>query len=47
LETLLLALDKDGYAGRVTLETGIAGSPGIAVARDSLDELMHIVREVS
>jgi hypothetical protein len=46
-KTLLLALDKDGYAGRVTLETGIAGSPGIAVARDSLDELMHIVREVS
>ena len=46
-KAILLALDKDGYVGRVTLETGLAGSPSIAVARDSLDELVHIVREVS
>ena len=45
--TLLLALDKDGYAGRITLETGIAGAAGIAVARDALDQLVHVVREVS
>jgi len=46
-KAILLALDKDGYAGRITLETGLTGSPSIAMARDSLDELMHIVREVS
>jgi sugar phosphate isomerase/epimerase len=46
-KTLLLALDKDGYAGRITLETGIAGAAGIAVARDALDQLVHVVREVS
>jgi len=46
-KTILLALDKDGYGGRVTLETGIAAAAGIAAARDALDQLVHIVREVS
>jgi sugar phosphate isomerase/epimerase len=46
-KAILLALDKDGYSGRITLETGIAATAGIAAARDSLDQLVHIVREVS
>ena len=46
-KSILVALDKDGYGGKIALETGIAGSAGIAVARDSLDQLVHIVREVS
>jgi sugar phosphate isomerase/epimerase len=46
-KAILLALDKDGYGGRITLETGIAGTAGIVSARDSLDQLVHIVREVS
>lgn len=43
-KTILVALDKDGYAGKITLETG--GAP-IATARESIDQLEHIVREVS
>jgi hypothetical protein len=46
-KNLLMALDKDGYAGRITLETGMTGKAGIDFARDSLDQLVHIVREVS
>jgi hypothetical protein len=46
-KAILLALDKDGYGGRITLETGIAGSAGVDAARDALDQLVHIVREVS
>jgi sugar phosphate isomerase/epimerase len=45
--SILLALDKDGYNGRITLETGVPGAAGISAARDSLDQLVHIVREVS
>jgi len=44
---ILTALDKDGYGGRVTLEVGTAGSKGLDATRDSLDQLVHIVREVS
>jgi sugar phosphate isomerase/epimerase len=46
-KNILLSLDKDGYAGRITLETGLTGKASIDTARDSLDELVHIVREVS
>jgi len=46
-KAILLALDKDGYSGKIALETGIAGGTGSAAARDSLDQLAHIVREVS
>jgi sugar phosphate isomerase/epimerase len=44
---ILMALDKDGYGGRITLEVGAAGDKKLDAARDSLDELVHIVREVS
>jgi len=46
-KAILQALDKDGYAGKIALETGVADGTGIAAARDSLDQLVHIVREVS
>lgn len=46
-KTILMALDKDGYAGKVTLETGATGADRIAAARDSMDQLEHVVREVS
>ena len=45
--TILTALDKDGYSGRVTLEMGSAGGKGFDAARNALDQLVHIVREVS
>jgi sugar phosphate isomerase/epimerase len=44
---ILIALDKDGYGGRITLEVGQPGNKSIDIARDSLDQLVHIVREVS
>ena len=50
-KAILTALDKDGYNGRITLEAGPAGtttgSKGLEATRDSLDQLVHIVREVS
>ncbi len=46
-KAILTALDKDGYAGRIALEMGLSGGKGPDAARDSLDQLVHIVREVS
>jgi sugar phosphate isomerase/epimerase len=46
-KAILRALGRDGYGGRLTLETGTTGAAHIAAARDSLDQLAHIVREVS
>jgi len=46
-KSILVALDKDGYSGRIGLETGAAGSDRFASARDSMDQLEHIVGEVS
>ena len=46
-KAVLTELDRDGYSGRVTLEAGRAGSKPIDAARDALDQLVHIVREVS
>lgn len=45
--TILTALDKDGYGGRITLEVGQTSDKKFETARDSLDQLVHIVREVS
>ena len=44
---ILQALDRDGYAGRIVLETGATGPSRIAATRDAIEELAHIVREVS
>jgi len=44
---ILTALDKDGYSGHVTLDAGAAGAKGVDAARDALDQLVHVVREVS
>ena len=46
-KAILTELDKDAYSGRITLEAGRAGSKPIDAARDALDQLVHIVREVS
>jgi len=46
-KTILTELDKDGYSGRLTLETGRAGNKPIDAAREALDQLVHVVREVS
>jgi sugar phosphate isomerase/epimerase len=46
-KAILIALEKDGYTGRITLEAGPAGAKGVDGARESLDQLVHIVREVS
>jgi sugar phosphate isomerase/epimerase len=46
-KTILMALEKDGYAGRITLEIGPQGDKGIDATRDAFDNLVHVVREVS
>jgi sugar phosphate isomerase/epimerase len=46
-KALLLALDRDGYNGKIALETGVLDGSRSAAARASLDQLVHIVREVS
>jgi sugar phosphate isomerase/epimerase len=46
-KAILLALDHDGYNGRIALETGAAGSSLVATARAAIEQLLHIVREVS
>jgi hypothetical protein len=45
--SILTQLDKDGYGGRVTLKAGPGGAKGVDAARDALDQLVHVVREVS
>jgi sugar phosphate isomerase/epimerase len=46
-KNILTALEKDGYAGRITLEVGSNSHNAVDAARESLDQLVHIVREVS
>ena len=46
-KAILTELDRDGYSGRISLEAGRAGNKPIDAARDALDQLVHIVREVS
>jgi len=41
-KAILLALDKDGYGGRIA----VSGA-SVALVRDSLDEIKHIIREVA
>ncbi len=44
---IMTALDKDGYAGRIGLETHIFDGTLIAAAHTSMEELMRIVREIA
>jgi sugar phosphate isomerase/epimerase len=46
-KAMLLALDRDGYSGKIALQTGVPGGPRAAAVEDALDQLAHIVREVS
>jgi sugar phosphate isomerase/epimerase len=46
-KAILMALEKDGYAGRITLEIGPQGDKGLDATRDAFDDLAHVVREVS
>ena len=45
-KAILLALDKDGYKGKIALETHIFDGTLIAAAHKSMDEIMHIVGEI-
>ena len=40
------ALDKDGYKGKIALETHIFDGTLIAAAHRSMEEIMHIVGEI-
>jgi sugar phosphate isomerase/epimerase len=46
-KAVLRALDRDGYNGRIALETGATGGSRAAAAQAALEQLVHIVREVS
>jgi sugar phosphate isomerase/epimerase len=46
-KTIMLALDKDGYKGKIGLETHIFDGTLIAAAHTSMEEIMRIVREIS
>ena len=46
-KNILTALDKDGYSGRIALDVGPNSHNAVEAARESLDQLVHIVREVS
>jgi sugar phosphate isomerase/epimerase len=46
-KNILTALEKDGYSGRITLDVGPNSHNAVESARESLDQLVHIVREVS
>ena len=46
-KAILTALDKDGYNGKLALETGASGTARFTVAHDAMDQLQHILREVS
>jgi sugar phosphate isomerase/epimerase len=45
-KAIMLALDKDGYQGKIALETHIFDGTLIAAAHKSMDEIMHIVGEI-
>jgi sugar phosphate isomerase/epimerase len=45
-KTIMLALDKDGYKGKIGLETHIFDGTLIAAAHKSMDEIMRIVGEI-
>ena len=43
---IMQALDKDGYKGKIGLETHIFDGTLIAAAHTSMEEIMRIVREL-
>ena len=45
-KAIMTALEKDGYKGKIGLETHIFDGTLIAAAHKSMDEIMRIVREV-
>jgi len=45
-KAIMLALAKDGYQGKIALETHIFDGTLIAAAHKSMDEIMHIVGEI-
>ena len=45
-KAIMQALDKDGYKGKIGLETHIFDGTLIAAAHTSMDEIMRIVREL-
>jgi hydroxypyruvate isomerase len=45
-KAIMLALDKDGYKGKIGLETHIFDGTLIAAAHTSMDEIMRIVHEL-
>src|SRR5664279_5152831 len=42
-KAILLSLDRDGYNGRIVLETGVVDSSRIATAHAAIEQLVHIV----
>jgi len=46
-KAIMLALDKDGYKGKIGLETHIFDGTLIAAAHTSMEEIMRIVGEIS
>ena len=45
-KTIFLTLQKDGYRGRLGLETHIFGEGQIAASHSSMREIMRIVQEL-
>jgi sugar phosphate isomerase/epimerase len=45
-KAIMLALDKDGYQGKIGLETHLFDGTLIAAAHTSMEEIMHIVGEI-
>jgi hydroxypyruvate isomerase len=45
-KAIMLALDKDGYKGKIGLETHLFDGTLIAAAHTSMDEILHIVGEI-
>lgn len=46
-KSILLALDRDGYNGKLCLESGVFDGSRMAAAQAAMDQLVRIVREVS
>ena len=46
-KAIMQALDKDGYKGKIGLETHVFDGTLIAAAHASMEEILRIVRELS
>jgi sugar phosphate isomerase/epimerase len=46
-KAILLALDRNGYNGKIALETRVFDGTRSAAAHASMDRLVSVVREVS